>query len=191
LVQDVNGNGIINSGSELFGSSTVDGFAKLAELDSNHDLKIDHNDAAWSSLMVWIDSNGDGVVEPGELHSLDSLKITSIDLAGVAPSTEVINGNPISHTSTVTFSDGSTSTIGDAWLQHSTVDTVYNGSYTLDPQTMFLPDLRGYGTLPELTVAMSQDSTLKGLVENFATNFGTSGFASFSDLRRAVLPERR
>jgi Ca2+-binding RTX toxin-like protein len=178
LVQDINSNGVIDNGNELFGSSTVDGFAKLAQLDSNHDLKIDSNDSAWSSLQVWVDSNGDGITQSGELHSLSSLGITSIDLAGVTSSTSTIDGNPISHTSGVTFSDGSTATIADAWFTHSTVNTLYNGDYTLDDATLFLPDLRGYGTLPQLAVAMSQDSTLEGLVKDYVSNFTTSGFSS-------------
>ena len=103
-------------------------FAKLAELDSNHDLKIDSHDSAWSSLAVWTDSNGNGVVDSGELQTLTSVDLASIDLAGVAPSTDVIDGNPISHTSTVTFTDGSTS--GD-WRR---VVCAQHGEYDLQRQ---------------------------------------------------------
>jgi Ca2+-binding RTX toxin-like protein len=177
LVSDLNGNGKIDNVNEMFGSTTVDGFAKLATLDSNGDLKIDSHDSAWGSLQVWLDANGNGITDSGELHSLASLNITSIDLAGVAASTSTINGNQISHTSTVTFSDGSTSAIDDAWFARDTMNTYYTGNYTLNPDTLFLPDLRGYGTIPELSIAMSQDSTLKGLVSSYVTNFGTSGFA--------------
>ena len=178
LVRDLNDNGIIDNGNELFGSSTVDGFAKLAELDSNHDLKIDSNDSAWGSLQVWIDSNGDGVTQSGELHSLSSLGITSIDLSAVASSTNTIDGNQISHTSSVTFSDGSTASIADAWFQHSTVDTYYVGDYTLDTTTLSMLNLRGYGTIPDLDASMSMDATLKSMVSDFASSFATSGFAS-------------
>jgi Ca2+-binding RTX toxin-like protein len=177
LVRDLNSNGVIDNGNELFGSPTIDGFAKLALLDSNHDLKIDSSDSAWNSLQVWIDSNGDGITQSGELHSLSSLGITSIDLAAVAASTSTIDGNPISHTSSVTFSDGSTSAIADAWFQHSTVDTYYVGDYTLDASALSMIDLRGYGTIPDLHIAMSQDSTLKSLVLDFGSEFNTLGFA--------------
>ncbi|HEY1614377.1 MAG TPA: calcium-binding protein [Rhizomicrobium sp.] len=178
LVRDLNSNGIIDNADELFGSPTVDGFAKLAQLDSNHDLKIDSNDSAWSSLQVWVDSNGNGVTDSGELHALASEGIVSIDLAGVASSTSTIDGNSISHTSAVTFSGGATAAIDDVWFTHSTVDTYYSGSYTPDSDTLFLPDLRGYGLLPELDISMSQDSTLKGMVEDFVVGFS---FASFAD----------
>jgi Ca2+-binding RTX toxin-like protein len=181
LVRDLNSDGRIDSVSEMFGSPSIDGFAKLAVLDSNHDLKIDSSDSAWSSLQVWEDSNGDGVTQSGELHSLATLGIVSIDLASVAASTDVINGNAISHTSTVKFSDDSTSAIGDAWFAYDGVNSYYNGDYTVDVETTVLPQLRGYGTLPDLVIAMNQDSALEGMVSDFAAGFGTSGFASFND----------
>jgi len=171
LARDLDSNGRIDSSAELFGSPTVDGFAKLAALDSNHDLRIDNNDDAWSSLVVWTDDNGDAVTQSGELHSLASLNIASIDLAGVAASSSTISGNPISHVSTVTFTSGATAAIDDAWFVHDNTNSYYASDYTLDVDTLFLPALRGYGTLPDLTIAMSQDSDLKDMVEDLASNF--------------------
>lgn len=171
LARDLNENGRIDSTAELFGSPTVDGFAKLAVLDSNHDMRIDANDEAWSTLVVWTDTNGDAVTQEGELHSLASLGIANIDLAGVAASTSTISGNPISHTSTVTFTDGATATVADAWFVHDNTNSYYTGSFTLDPEVLFLPTLRGYGTLPALSIAMSQDSDLKDMVAEFVSNF--------------------
>src|SRR5262249_16802544 len=106
LVRDLNANGTIDSITEMFGTSGEDGFSKLMALDSNHDLKIDASDSAWSTLQVWLDANGNGITDAGELHSLSSLGITSIDLAGITSSASSIDGNAISHTSTVTFSGG-------------------------------------------------------------------------------------
>lgn len=186
LARDLNSNGTIDSSAELFGSPTVDGFAKLAALDSNHDLRIDNNDGAWSSLVVWTDDNGDAVTQNGELHSLASLGIVNIDLAGVASSSSTISGNPISHTSTVTFTGGATATIADAWFVHDNTNSYYAGEYTLDVETLFLPTLRGYGTLPDLTVAMSQDSDLKDLVEDFVSSFTLASFADADALNYAV-----
>lgn len=69
LVRDINKNGIIDNGSELFGDSTAlingsvaaNGFSALTDLDDNHDGKVDANDAAFSELKVWRDLNQDGV----------------------------------------------------------------------------------------------------------------------------------
>lgn len=177
LARDLDSNGRIDSTAELFGSPTVDGFANLAALDSNHDLRIDNNDVDWSTLVVWTDDNGDAVTESGELHSLASLGIASIDLAGVAASTSTISGNPISHTSSVTFTDGDTATIADAWFVHDNTNSYYTGAYTLDPEVLFLPTLRGYGTLPDFSVAMSLDSDLKNMVAEFVGGFTISDIA--------------
>ncbi|MEZ0081511.1 Ca2+-binding RTX toxin-like protein [Bradyrhizobium japonicum] len=186
LARDLNSNGTIDSSAELFGSPTVDGFAKLAALDSNHDLRIDNNDADWSTLVVWTDDNGDAVTQSGELHSLASLGIANIDLAGVASSTSTISGNPISHTSKVTFTSGATATIADAWFVHDNTNSYYTSDYTLDVETLFLPALRGYGSLPDLTIAMSQDSDLKDLVEAFAASFSVASFADANSLKMDI-----
>ena len=57
LAIDSNDNGLIDDASELFGTATIDGFAKLAELDSNGDLIIDAHDADWSDLIIWKDAD--------------------------------------------------------------------------------------------------------------------------------------
>lgn len=187
LCRDLNGNGRIDNAGELFGSSTVDGFSLLATLDSNGDHRIDQYDSAWNTLKIWVDTNGDAVTQSGELHTLDDLGIKSIDLAGVAASTDVIDGNPISHVSTFTFDDNSTATIADAWFTHDPANSYYNGDYTLDTDALFLPDLRGYGTLPDLAIAESMDSTLKGDVSDFASGFSmTASFADASTLNSDI-----
>src|SRR5262249_36088373 len=63
LVLDRNGNGIIDDGSELFGTATrkrdgtfaANGFAALADLDGGSDGKIDASDPIYSQLRLWVD----------------------------------------------------------------------------------------------------------------------------------------
>ena len=73
LVRDLNADGQISSGRELFGNHTLlhngaraaNGFEALTELDDNADGVVDANDALFASLKVWKDTNSDGVSELG------------------------------------------------------------------------------------------------------------------------------
>ena len=53
LAYDKNGDGIINDGSELFGSKTGNGFAELAAYDEDGNGWIDENDSIYEKLSVW------------------------------------------------------------------------------------------------------------------------------------------
>ncbi len=53
LALDKNGDGIINDGSELFGTASGDGFRDLATYDEDHNGWIDENDKIYSRLQIW------------------------------------------------------------------------------------------------------------------------------------------
>lgn len=124
LAIDLNGDGQINSGAELFGSSTVlthgahakDGWAALAALDSNADGKLDVQDAQFDQLRVWVDANGNGQTDAQELRTLADHHIASIDLAADGRSIQQ-NGNVVQGFSTYTTADGSTHEVADVGLQ--------------------------------------------------------------------------
>jgi hypothetical protein len=67
IARDLDGNGVISDGGELFGSGTVlpdgrraaDGFEALAALDDNGDGVIDVHDRAFAELLLWSDRDGD------------------------------------------------------------------------------------------------------------------------------------
>lgn len=53
LALDINNDGKINDGSELFGTQGQDGFSHLAEHDADNNRWIDENDEIFSKLKVW------------------------------------------------------------------------------------------------------------------------------------------
>ena len=92
LALDLNEDGVINSGRELFGDQTllvgtdtlaVDGFAALGQYDSDANRIINSEDVIYSKLKVWIDADGDGVTDTGELNSLNTLNISQIALSSI------------------------------------------------------------------------------------------------------------
>ena len=57
LALDKNNDGEINDGSELFGTSSGDGFADLAKYDEDGNGWIDENDAIWNHLKIWVQTD--------------------------------------------------------------------------------------------------------------------------------------
>jgi hypothetical protein len=54
LALDINANGQIDSGAELFGARSGDGFADLAAYDEDHNRVIDENDAVFARLRIFV-----------------------------------------------------------------------------------------------------------------------------------------
>jgi hypothetical protein len=97
LYLDLDHKGRATSGRELFGVGTVmpdgsrghDGFTALAAYDSlaqggNGDGVIDAKDDLWNRLRLWIDTNHDGVCDPGETGPIHSYGVHGIDLTAIA-----------------------------------------------------------------------------------------------------------
>ncbi len=59
LALDLNNDGVINDGSELFGTKSGDGFKDLAAYDKDGNGWIDENDEVFKHLKVWT-KNADG-----------------------------------------------------------------------------------------------------------------------------------
>lgn len=90
LALDLNANGLIDNGAELFGNFSVqpepaagaerNGFEALAVYDLNIDGRINSDDPVFSELRLWQDSNHNGISEPEELHPLDRLGLKTLFL---------------------------------------------------------------------------------------------------------------
>ncbi len=88
LALDIDSNGTIDGGHELFGSAVRlesgafarNGFEALGEYDTNRDGRIDVTDPVFARLLAWGDTNLDRVSQPGELRSIASLGVEQIAL---------------------------------------------------------------------------------------------------------------
>jgi Ca2+-binding RTX toxin-like protein len=180
LVLDRNGNGLIDSGRELFGADTVlsdgstatSGFAALADLDANDDGVFDAQDGQYNNVRVWRDLNQDGVSQANELFTLNQLGVASIQLT---PSTTVDldlgNGNVVDNRGTYTRLDGTVGLAGDLLLAMDHYFRDFTGS--LDPveveaEARLLPRLRGSGAVRDLVEAASLSSNLLSTLQGFA-----------------------
>ena len=169
LVRDLNGNGLIDSGRELFGDSTlksngqnaVDGFDALKDLDSNADGQISAADSQFANLRLWRDLNQDGISQSGELASLASLGIASLTVAKTANSQLLADGNQIADLGTYTRTDGSTGTTGEVGTlgDINLVSDTFHRTFpdTLDTSAVASrPDRQGSGLVRDLQEAANK-----------------------------------
>lgn len=161
LALDLNQDGFINDGTELFGdqSGQENGFLSLTLYDSNNDTKITQEDQIWQDLKVWIDGNQNGYSEASELFSLDDLLIEEINLSYVEVNYQV-EGNEIRQSSSFVM-NGESYQVADVYFSTDAFNSVYVGDVDLVLEALLLPQLRGYGTLADFHIAMSMDSDLE------------------------------
>ena len=197
LVRDLNGNGNIDNGGELFGDLTavaeginaVNGFEALAAFDVNADGVIDTKDAIYSELKIWQDRNQNGIVDEGELLTLQEAGI-----AGIGLDYETINetdeqGNAHTQKGYYIKADGSTALVEDVWFDKdaadtTVVETTLDMNIEISEDVMKLPDIQGKGNQYSLHQAMMLDETgeLKRMVESYIAE-------ESSEIRKSMIPD--
>ena len=195
LVRDINQNGEIDSGAELFGENTLkhsgdfaqDGFDALSDLDSNHDGVIDRKDAAFSELNLWQDINQDGITDEGELLGLSERGIQKIDLAASAVNRDAEGGNIFKESHYITET-GSKYSIGAINFEHNLFYRDFNDDFyrnftdeQIDAAKINF-QLRGAGALRDLEQAALLNLQIPEIVEQIK---GTKNYLE----RKALLPE--
>ncbi len=171
LVRDINGNGQVDSGAELFGSTNQDGFAVLETMDTNGDGKIDANDANFDQLRVWQDLNQNGAVDVGEMKTLADAGIQSLSLT-----TTHVNGTNAGHgvgyEASFTRADGTTGTAQTIYFQTDRQNTVADNSPKFTPSDLALklPQLPGSGQINSIAWKVTTDAEFqaewKALTDN-------------------------
>jgi len=80
LALDLNGNGRIDSGAELFGPASGQGFEELAALDQDGNGWLDENDAAFQRLRIWTPAAD----STGTLETLAQRQVGALFLGSLA-----------------------------------------------------------------------------------------------------------
>lgn len=113
LALDLNGDGRINDGGELFGTKSGDGFADLKKYDSDGNGWIDEADEIWKKLLIWTkDDEGND-----KLYHLSDLGVGAIGLGNAATQFALNSGKDnrsnamIRKTGIFLYENGSVSTV--------------------------------------------------------------------------------
>ncbi|HFC7258213.1 TPA: calcium-binding protein [Neisseria meningitidis] len=176
LVRDLNGNGIIDNGAELFGDNTKladgsfakHGYAALAELDSNGDNIINAADAAFQSLRVWQDLNQDGISQTNELRTLEELGIQSLDLAYKDVNKNLGNGNTLAQQGSYTKTNGTTAKMGDLLLAADNLHSRFKDKVELTAEQAKAANLAGIGRLRDLREAAALSGDLANMLKAYS-----------------------
>ncbi|WP_318393034.1 calcium-binding protein, partial [Enterobacter sp.] len=175
LVRDLNGDGRITTGQELFGNNTrlrdgstaSHGYRALTELDDNLDGSIDSRDKVWSTLNIWQDKNSNGKTDAGEMYSLAEAGITAISTRYASSTRRDENGEYHRQTGSVTLTDGTTAASADVWFEVDKSDRSLINDIPLTPDIIRLPNARGFGDVPDLRQAMAHDKILQQIVNDY------------------------
>ena len=132
LVLDLDGDGAITTGAELFGveveasrrgkpTGGKSAFTLLAAYDDpanggNGDGLISAADAVFGQLRLWIDQDHDGVSQPDELMPLDTAGVVSIELSYQITGRRDGVGNLYRYRGTVHLTSGRSVPIWDVFL---------------------------------------------------------------------------
>ncbi|MDA0910859.1 MAG: hypothetical protein O2809_04790 [Proteobacteria bacterium] len=178
LVRDLDQNGQIDNGLELFGDNTIkangekatDGFDALSDLDDNADGVFDHTDTAFDELRLWQDSNQDGVVQAGELKSLDDAGILSVDLNAINDGSGSAGG-VIAKKSTYNTVNGESFVIAaldfNANLFYREYHDDFNHQFADELETMDLAfNMQGSGAVRDLNQAALLNPDIANVVQS-------------------------
>lgn len=206
LVRDLDGDGRITSGRELFGSETLlpdgtraaNGFEALAALDGSGDGFVDQLDSAFGQMKIWRDADSDGQVDDGELQApawMDWGSLGNVQMnpgfnlsrisTGYADS-EWIDSNGNAHRQLGSYTDlfGQTRSVTDVWFETDNVQTTPLSPVTVAENVLSLPDMLAQGAVYSLHEAMTLDPVLKGLVSDFVQ---AGPGADWASLVRAIV----
>jgi hypothetical protein len=162
LAIDLNSNGLIDNGGELFGQPSRDGYEVLETYDTFADGVIDAKDAAFARLRIWRDLDQDGVTDAGELKTLTESGITSISLTRTDV-TGTNQGHDRGFQGGFTRTNGTTGTAETIYFATDRRDTRVDPTpgFTLVAGVDKLPQLPGSGQINSIAWKATQDAAFR------------------------------
>ncbi|MBA2483790.1 MAG: hypothetical protein H0V39_05100, partial [Nitrosomonas sp.] len=162
FVLDLNNNGTIDTGAELFGVDTVkadgtlatNGFDALADLDSNGNGLFDKNDTKFAQVQIWRELNQNGISTANELFLLAELGVVNIDLNASSQNVNFGNGNVQTASAVHLTLDGEGKT-GNLDLANNPFYREFVDKITYTEAALNLPDTKGAGLVRDLREAAS------------------------------------
>lgn len=112
LALDKNGDGIINDGSELFGTKSGDGFRDLLAYDEDHNGFIDEGDAIFDKLKIWTkDEDGKDVLISLKKAGVGAIGLANVDTEHSLKNAENVTQAIIRKTGIFLFENGGVGTV--------------------------------------------------------------------------------
>ncbi|MDR3153045.1 MAG: hypothetical protein LBW85_01950, partial [Deltaproteobacteria bacterium] len=204
LAMDRDGDGGIGDGSELFGDRTLrragggrcaDGFAALAQEDTDGNGLVDRDDRNWASLKLWRDKNLNGRADEGELLTLESQGVTALKTAAdEARGTEGLGSREggggagrrgdgggrreggcarrgiIAATGSYLAADGRKGLMAEVFFFTCPGKRAFRDAVTVPAEIDGLPDAQGTGAARPLREAAALSAKVKALLEEFASS---------------------
>nr|WP_321322495.1 hypothetical protein [uncultured Campylobacter sp.] len=172
LVRDIDGDGKITSGAELFGNFTKlkngelakNGAEALKDLDSDDNGVFDESDKAFNEILVWQDYNSNGKAESGELKSLSEHGIKSINLEFLDDNTALDKDNKQILVGSFAINDSDNALASDIDFSVNTVEREMAESAGLIKGTGFVRDLAD-----ALVLSANSDNALVDIYNEFAS----------------------
>ena len=171
LVLDANGSTTVTNGAQI-----VNTFADLSAIANGQSI-INSSNPAFANLRLWVGSNG--TPGSGQLVTLASLGITSINVASTTVNQTLANGNQVMGLGSFNYANGTTGTIADVNLvQNSFLSQFTTPLDTSALQSQFtntlntssvagLPDIQGSGQVRSLLEAATLSPTLVTLLQQY------------------------
>nr|WP_261337405.1 hypothetical protein [Rhizobium leguminosarum] len=181
LIIDANGDGKITQSNEFVftewdSSATSDLEALKHVFDTNGNGKLDAGDAQWSKFRVELN---------GQLVTLDSLGITSIDLTPKGSGQTFSDGSEITGTTTFTRADGTTGTVGDAKLANDDAAFIVKTTSTMKADSSIEKTILAYNKDGSLAFRNVVTTSADG--KTVQTQFDDDGNGTFDRSQTNVL----